>query len=148
MSDAVSQAAWSSWSIPFWATLGLLATGLLYLRGWSRIRRTRPLLFPPWRACCFLGGLFTLWIAIASPLDTLDGLLLVAHMTQHLILMSVVPPLLLLGAPAVPLLRGLPRSMLRDALGPFLRTAALRRLFHWVTRPAFAWVVMNLSFLG
>ena len=56
------------------------------------------------------------------PLDTLDGLLLAAHMTQHLILMSVVPPLLLLGAPAVPLLRGLPQSVLRDGLGPFFRT--------------------------
>ena len=122
MSDGVSQAAWSSWAFPFWATAGLLATALLYLRGWRKIRRTRPLIFPPWRAWCFLGGLFSLWIAIASPLDTLDGLLLVAHMTQHLILMSVVPPLLLLGAPAVPLLRGLPRSVLRDGLGPFFRS--------------------------
>ncbi len=62
------------------------------------------------------------------PLDTLDGLLLVAHMTQHLILMSVVPPLLLLGAPAVPLLRALPRSALRDGLGPFFRTPVLHRV--------------------
>jgi cytochrome c oxidase assembly factor CtaG len=148
MSDAVSQAAWSSWSIPFWATLGLLATGLLYLRGWSRIRRTRPLLFPPWRACCFLGGLLILWISIASPLDTLDGLLLVAHMTQHLILMSVVPPLLLLGAPAVPLLRGLPPSVLRDGLGPFLRTPVLRRVIHLLTHPVTAWLAMNIAYLA
>ncbi len=106
MADGVSQAAWGSWAFPFWATAGLIATALLYLRGWRKIRRTRPHIFPPWRAWCFLGGLLALWIAIASPLDTLDGLLLTAHMTQHLILMSVVPPLLLLGAPAVPLLRG------------------------------------------
>jgi len=41
-------------------------------------RRSRPELFPVWRAWCFLGGLFALWIAVASPLDTLDGLLLTA----------------------------------------------------------------------
>ena len=45
-------------------------------------------------------------------------------MVQHLLLMMVAPPLLLLGAPIVPLLRGLPRWAARDALGPFL---ALRR---------------------
>jgi cytochrome c oxidase assembly factor CtaG len=148
MSDGVSQAAWGSWSFPFWATTGLVATALLYLRGWRRIRRTRPLIFPAWRAWCFLGGLLALWISIASPLDTLDGLLLTAHMTQHLILMSVVPPLLLLGAPAVPLLRALPRSVLRDGLGPFLRTPALYRVGHVVTHPLFAWLAMNIAYLG
>ena len=148
MSEGVSQAAWGSWTFPFWATFGLLATALLYLRGWSRIRRTRPLIFPPWRACCFLGGLLALWIAIASPLDTLDSLLLIAHMTQHLILMSVVPPLLLLGAPAVPLLRGLPQSVLRDGLGPFFRTPILHRLIRLLTHPVFAWLAMNLAYIG
>ncbi len=148
MSEVVSQAAWSSWAFPFWATSGLLAAALLYLRGYRKIRRTRPLIFPPWRACCFLGGLCTLWIAIASPLDTLDGLLLVAHMTQHLILMSVVPPLLLLGAPVVPLLRGLPQSALRDGLGPFFRTPALHRLTGLLTHPVFAWLAMNIAYLA
>src|ERR1700753_2417901 len=127
--------AWSSWAFPFWATPGLLATALLYLRGGREIRRTRPLLFPPWRAWCFLGGLLSMWIAVASPLDTLDGLFLVAHMTQHLILMSVAPPLLLMGAPAVPLLRALPRSVLRDGLGPFFRTPILHRLMRLLTYP-------------
>src|ERR1700753_402399 len=148
MSDGISQAAWGSWTFPFWATAGLLVTALLYLRGWSRIRRTRPLLFPAWRAWCFLAGLLCLWIAIASPLNTLDGLLLVAHMTQHLILMSVVPPLLLLGAPAVPLLRGLPPSILRDRLAPLLRTPALRRVVHLLTHPVTAWLAMNIAYLA
>ncbi len=144
MDDAV----WASWTFPFWPTFGLLVTAVLYLRGWRKIRRSRPLLFPGWRAGCFLAGLFSIWIALASPLDTLDGLLLVAHMTQHLILMSVAPPLLLLGAPGVPLLRGLPRSMLRNGLGPFFRTTTLRRFFHVLTSPVFAWLAMNVSYLG
>jgi cytochrome c oxidase assembly factor CtaG/ferredoxin len=148
MSEGVSQAAWGSWAFPFWATAGLLATALLYLRGWGKIRRSRPQLFPPWRAWCFLGGLFSLWIAVASPLDTLDGLLLVAHMTQHLILMSVAPPLLLLGAPMVPLLRSLPRSALRDGLGPFFRSPQLHRLFRLLTHPVFGWLAMNLAYVG
>ena len=144
----MEQAVWISWTFPFWPTLGLIVMGLLYLRGFGKIRRSRPLLFPAWRAACFLAGLLSIWIALASPLDALDNFLLLAHMTQHLILMSVAPPLLLLGYPAVPLLRGLPRSMLRDGLSPFLRTAALRRLLHGLTNPVFAWLAMNVSYLG
>ncbi len=57
-----------------------------------------------WRDC------FTLWLALASPIDPMGQFLLTAHMTQHLILMSIAPPLMILGAPQVPLLRGLPRG--------------------------------------
>ncbi|MGC2399353.1 MAG: cytochrome c oxidase assembly protein [Acidobacteriaceae bacterium] len=148
MSDGAAQAACASWTFPFWATAGLLVTALVYLRGWRRIRQTRPLIFPAWRAGCFFAGLFAIWFAIASPLDTLDSLLLSAHMAQHLILMSVAPPLLLLGYPAVPLLRGLPQSVLRDGLGPFLQTPVLHRLIRFVTHPAFAWLAMNVAYIG
>src|ERR1700691_5129735 len=147
MSEAASQAAWNSWSFPFWATSGLLASGLLYLRGFRRIRRTRERLFPSWRAWCFLGGLLSLYIAIGSPIDALDDVLLTAHMTQHLIFMSVAPPLLLLGAPVVPFLRSLPRSLLRGALGPLFRMAWLHRLFRLLTQHVFAFLAVNITFL-
>ena len=81
---------------------------IVYLRGWRRIRLTRPRKFPP-GGWAVLAGLLRLWVAIASPLDAFGNLLLTAHMAQHLVLMSVAPPLILLGAPVVPLLRGLPR---------------------------------------
>jgi putative membrane protein len=148
MSEPATQAAWNSWSFPFWATSGLCASALLYLRGFREIRRTRPHLFPSWRAWCFLGGLLSLYIAVGSPIDALDDVLLSAHMTQHLIFMSVAPPLLLLGAPAVPLLRSLPRWLLRSALGPLFRMSWLHRLFRLLTQPVFAWLALNIAYLG
>jgi putative membrane protein len=148
MSEPATQAALTSWSFPFWATSGLLASALLYLRGFRKIRLTRPSLFPSWRAWCFLGGLLSLYIAIGSPIDALDDVLLSAHMTQHLIFMSVAPPLLLLGAPVVPFLRSLPRWLLRGTLGPLFRMAWLHRLFRLLTHPVFAWLAMNIAYLG
>jgi cytochrome c oxidase assembly factor CtaG len=148
MSDTAAQAAWNTWSFPFWATSGLCSSALLYLRGFRRIRRTRPRLFPWWRAWCFLGGLLSLYIAIGSPIDALDDVLLTAHMTQHLIFMSVSPPLLLLGAPAVPLLRSLPRWLVRDVLGSLFRMSWLHRLFRLLTHPVFAWFAFNIAYLG
>ncbi len=54
---------------------------------------------PP-RAAVFLLGVLILLLALISPLDTLgDGYLFSAHMVQHLLLVLVVPPLLLLGVP-------------------------------------------------
>ena len=148
MSGGLQHALLTSWSFPLGAALSLLATGVVYLRGYVRIRLTRPQLFPSWRMYCFLAGLGFLWIAFASPLDTLNDYLLFLHMAQHLVLMSVAPPLLLLGAPAVPLLRGLPRGLVREVLGPLFRSRALRHTMRLLTHPVFAWFAMNIVFLG
>jgi len=85
--------------------LGVVAPFLLYWRGWLVLHRTSPERFPAWRLWEFAAGLAVVWLAIASPLDAFSGLLLSAHMVQHLLLLSVAPPLILLGAPLLPLLR-------------------------------------------
>ena len=69
-------------------------------------------------------------------------------MVEHLVLMSVVPPLVLLGLPVVPLLRGLPFILRKRVAGPFLRLKPLRRLAHWLVLPTVAWLAMNLTFLA
>jgi cytochrome c oxidase assembly factor CtaG len=68
-------------------------------------------------------------------------------MIEHLLLMSVVPPLLLFGLPMVPLLRGLPGIVLRW-IAPVMRSPALRRFGHWLITPLTAWLLMNTCFLG
>src|SRR5205807_10124040 len=46
----------------------------------------------------FLAGLFTLWIALETPIDTIsDHYLDSVHMLQHVLLAFVAPPLMLLG---------------------------------------------------
>ncbi len=126
----------------------MIVLGLVYLRGWFAIRKTRPIQFPLWRLGAFLLGLAVIWLAIASPLDGFADVLLSAHMVEHLLLMSFVPPLLLLGCPVVPLLRGLPRLITVQVLGPLIRTKALRQLGHVLITPLVAWLAMNLAFLG
>ena len=140
-----SQAILGSWSFNPGIVVGLVVSLILYLRGWSFLHRTLPERFPAWRELAFTGGLATIWLAIASPLDAFSGLLLSAHMVQHLLLMSVAPPLILLGAPLLPLLRGLPRRFARDGVGPFLTWPALRRAGHALTHPLNCWIVMAVT---
>jgi len=121
---------------------------VLYLRGWRRGHALRPSKLPVWRAICFCSGVSAFWFAIASPISVYDDVLLTVHMVQHLILISVAPPLILLGAPTVPLLRGLPRPLLRKILAPLLRSEALRQIVHALLHPITGWLALNLAFLG
>ncbi len=147
MSDA-AQAIFKDWTLPLWLTLAITLTGILYLRGWLLLRKTRPAQFSTTRLASFFAGLITLWLAIASPLDGFADALLSAHMVEHLLLMSVVPPLLLLGLPAVPLLRGLPDVLLRSIAAPLLRLPSLRAFGRWLVTPVVAWLAMNAAFLA
>jgi len=142
------QAIFDDWSLPVYLAGSLLLVALIYLRGWLRIRKTRSTQFPAWRLVSFELGIATIWLAIASPMDGFADALLSAHMIEHLMLMSFVPPLLLLGWPTVPMLRGLPRVFTRRILGPLIRRRKLRQLGHWLITPVVAWLAMNLTFLA
>src|ERR1700674_727924 len=129
--------------------LALLA--FVYSRGWLRLRRASPVLFPPWRAAAFIAGLFSVWIALGSPLAALDHQLLTVHMMKHLLLMIVGAPLILLGAPAMPLMCGLPKwFMRRGRTPPFLGHFLSNPVFCWLagTAAVIAWHIPTLFQLG
>jgi putative membrane protein len=137
----------ADWDIPWIVTAELAVAAFVYIRGFARIRRTRPAQFPLWRLAAFLGGIAALFIAVASPLDTFSESLLFMHMAQHYVLMSIAPPLIVLGAPVVPLLRGLPRFVIR-LLRPLFVTRFLHAAGRFLTRPRVAWLAMNAAYIG
>jgi putative membrane protein len=141
-------AVFATWDFPPFVCATLAIVTIVYWRGWLRIRRTRPAIFPTWRLACFLGAVAALVIAVSSPLDTFSDRLLVLHMAQHFVLMSVAPPLIVLSAPTVPMLRGLPRWFVRPVLGPLIRTHWLRGFFKTLVRPRVAWILMNAAYIG
>jgi putative membrane protein len=69
----------------------------------------------PWKgqAALFYLGVAALMVAIASPIDYWSDQYLTAHIVQHILLSFVAAPLIVLGAPWLPLLRGLPRPFRR-----------------------------------
>lgn len=122
------------WSL--FVTLSLIALEFVYLRGWYRLRKAMPDLVSAWRLGGFGCGLLALWMVAGSPLAAMDHHLLTAHMAQHLILMTVSAPLILLGAPVIVLLNGLPKTFER-----FFSGLPVKTLGHLVTRPLFCWFV-------
>jgi putative membrane protein len=134
---------WSAWPVSLGPVLGLALMAWLYARGYGAwARRGRGL---GWRAVAFAAGWLALALALVTPLDPLGHALFAAHMAQHLLLILVAAPLLVLSAPLGPLLLGLPGSA-GAALGAWWRRAGgLQRAWQWLSAPAVAWGLHTLA---
>jgi putative membrane protein len=141
----------AAWSFQPPSFLILAVAGLYVLGGrWrvgSRRRRRRDLA----RSAAFWGGLLTIVVALDSPLDGLVDRLFAAHMTQHVLLLTVAPPLIVLGAPWMRIWRPLPlgfRRSVAKALVVDPRTRLLRRLATWVTHPVVVWLLFSVNLVA
>jgi cytochrome c oxidase assembly factor CtaG len=135
----------NGWSFDPMVIASIAVVGAGYVAGRRRLRRpgrraARIEITRAWRTVCFAAGLATVVAALLSPLDARSAELLSAHMVQHLLLVVVAAPLLVLGAPAVPLLLALPTGTRRDlhALGAKPFVATITRTFR---RPVVAWAL-------
>jgi putative membrane protein len=137
-----------SWSPPITVSASLFLASVVYARGWFRLHATFPKLISAWRLAAFLTGVAGVWLAIGSPLEVFDDVSLTVHMVQHLLLMSFAPPVILLGWPALPLLRGLPRWVGRFIIGPVSRSACIKWLANAVTHPLVCWLAAAFALVG
>jgi putative membrane protein len=136
----------SSVSIP--VTLALSGLVLVYLRGMSRLRRALPNVLSSWQLAAFLSGLLSMWVAVGSGLAVLDHQFLTAHMVQHLLLMTVAAPLILLGAPVITLLNGLPPRFASGIPRLYLRWPAMQWFGRTLTHPVFCWLASTITVLA
>ena len=123
-------------------------TAVVYLRGWLRLRSTSLNIIPVWRAGSFLLGMSLIWTAVASPLAALDHELLTVHMLQHLLLMTIAPPLIWLGAPFMMFLNGLPRQFVHTVIRPLLHLAPVQTAGGTLTLPALCWLAATVALVG
>jgi putative membrane protein len=129
---------WTGWSFAPDVWLVIVLAGLAY---WAMVRRVDRLHpgnpVPRWRLWAWMGGLGVLVLALASPIERYDTTLFAAHMVQHLLMMMVAAPLLVLGAPVTLLLRFATPEARRRWILPVLHS----RLARTLANPALAWVL-------
>ncbi|MDA1263325.1 MAG: cytochrome c oxidase assembly protein [Planctomycetota bacterium] len=123
--------------------VGIIFASFFYARGVRGIVG-RVHGFPSWRPKCFVAGVIVLFLALASPIDSIGHMLLWVHMVQHWLLIMIAAPLILLGAPGFPILRGLPKVVRRQALGPFLASPFLRKCFSLLLNPLTGWLAFAI----
>src|SRR5215470_14696032 len=117
---------------PIITAFAVLAAGL-YLWGVLRVRRRHPARpWPLYRTALFLGGLAVVVIATESGIGSYDDVLFWDHMVQHLLLLMVAPPLLVVGQPATLLLHAS-----RNPLHTWTKKVLRSRVMAAITWPPF-----------
>lgn len=103
---------WQAWNLAPPLVLGIALAAFVYGRGVLSLRRSG---HGPGtgKVVCFYAGLVVVVLSLVSPLDALAATLFSAHMVQHLMLILVAAPLLVIGAPVLPVMLALPRSVRR-----------------------------------
>lgn len=137
MFDAVLR----SWPVAPWLTALSLITAAIYATGWRRLNRRDADRWTVGRFAAFMGGLAAFYLALASPIEVFSSFLLTSHMLQHLLLIIVAPPLIWLGWPMFPVIRGLPEPIRRYWIAPMLRSRSLNAVCSRLVHPLVAWPI-------
>ena len=139
--EAAGALTWNEWSLtPDIVIATALAAGI-YIAGMMR----RPAAARrPWRDTCYLAGVASVFVALASPLDHMAEHLFAMHQVQHLLLRMIAPMLIALSAPQAKLISGLPAPLRRGALAPFAGSGGIRAIFCFLMRP----VPVTVLFVG
>lgn len=149
--DPVLRAVLTSWQWRADVIMVLLLAGTLFVRGWVQLHRRSQHLARPWRLVAYLSGLLVIALALMSPIDTLVQQLFFVHMIQHLLLIMVAPPLLLIVNPLPFTLWGLPdrwRHRVGGWLGRALhRNGRFRPQLRSATAPGTVWLFSVISIL-
>jgi len=159
----------NGWPIPPILLLGCLVAEILYVRGWrvlvvkqqeQEAARVIPSLAVSastktafqknawfWRSVLFHCGIFIFLLAVSAPIDNLSGRLFWVHMVQHLLLLVVMAPLLVLGAPLLPLWLGLPQWVRRRVQR--CATPEVRHTFvqgeQWLRNPVISCILLIIG---
>lgn len=100
------------------------------------------------RAGFFYAGLAVILVALVGPIDSLAPQLFWVHMTQHVLLLNVAAPLIVLGAPWMSTWRPLPLGFRRGVARGVARSrwaSPLRTIGRSLGRPAGAWLAFNVN---
>ncbi len=155
--DPVLSAMIQSWSWRIDVIAVLLLAGTLYTTGWlqlqkrrspGRVKRSPRRLATGWRLAAYLSGLVVVGVALMSPIDVLGGQLFYMHMIQHLLLVMIAPPLMMIANPFPIFLWGLPVKARGKAAGLFSPKASFRHHLRSFTPPGVAWIIFIVAFLG
>jgi cytochrome c oxidase assembly factor CtaG len=103
------------------------------------------------RALAFYAGLLAIVAAIATPIETLSKQLLWTHMIQHVLLLSVAAPLIVLGAPWMSLWRPLPLGVRRTLARAVVLSpggAPVRSVCRLLSRPLVVLLAYGVNLLA
>lgn len=138
---------WRVWTLEPSVVIPLLFSILIYIWGiynvWKRAGAGHGITWRQWTS--FAGAVLVLVLALMSPLDVLSEELFSAHMVQHLLLMLVAAPLLVISDFQLALLWALPRRQAQRIGTGFNQSRPMSGAWRAINHPAFVWIVFTLT---
>ncbi|MFA7323008.1 MAG: cytochrome c oxidase assembly protein [Candidatus Nanopelagicales bacterium] len=133
--------------LSLWTFDVFILANLVLAAGWYlwAVRRVRVLdQWNPWLTTCWLAGVALLGVVYLGPISAWSHTFFWAHMTQHLVVMMAVAPLLVLGAPVSLAFAASSALTRRRWALPILRSSAVRLL----TNPIITWLLFAAVLVG
>jgi putative membrane protein len=96
-----------------------------------------------WREVSFYSGVVLAFVVLEQPFETWSDKWLSVHMSQHIVLMTVVPPLVVLGRPWPRMWLPFPLAARRAVGGALARSSSFRRSASFFTLPFVALAVQS-----
>lgn len=164
--DPVLTAILASWDLRADILIILALAGIIFSSGWWQLRQRttsrqgrkvgrqsgRWSLASGWRLISYWGGLVVIALALLSPIDVLGAQLFTMHMIQHLLLIMVAPPLLLVPNPMPFILWGFPPGLRRPigrGIGRLLGSnSPFRQTLKSLTAMGLTWMLWVIIIVG
>jgi cytochrome c oxidase assembly factor CtaG len=121
-----------------------MATVLYSWGAWTVSARHPDSPWPGRSTVFFQSGVALLWVSLMGPIGAYDDTFFWAHMLQHMVVIMVAAPLLLLGAPILLILRVSSPRFRRRWVVPVLRS----RVAYALTNPVTTWLILALVIVG
>ena len=128
----------TTWTFQAPLALALVASTIAYLVAVKAVDRQHPT--QPWKrrhTGFFLAGLALILLVTLGPIGAYDDDFFWAHMSQHIILMMLAAPFLILGEPVLLILRVSSPAVRHRYVVPVLHSRVVRFLTH----PVVSWVI-------
>jgi putative membrane protein len=136
-----------AWDPVPWAVLLLMLGAGAYGLALRRIEQIGLRSVPRSYPVAFYAGLFAMAVALIGPLDVYNENSFALHMGQHVVMMLVAAPLLILGRPVHIALWAFSPRQSGSILKPVLRQAWLRAILTVITHPLVVLLFLTVNLL-
>lgn len=133
---------WTGWTLDLPVIVPSVVAGVLYARGlrrWPNRSRQHTV----GQTVLYYSGLVIIVLSLVSPIDSLGAHHFFMHMVQHVLFLMLGLPMVLLGAPTTPVLRGMPRWLRLGVVAGLVSDPIMRAVWRGVTHPLVAFALFN-----
>lgn len=140
---------WENWYFEPVLMVGILWANIVYLACWQRRRLWSGEPLQWWRPWAFIGGSVLLILTVEGPFDRYGDVSAGIHMAQHMVLLYLVAPVLVAGAPLTVVARGLPGAFRVRWVEPVVGSRVVRVVSDpWVVAAVYVGVLVATHFTG